>query len=41
VVTDVGFIGDKTVTVTLKEGTYTYQCDPHVSSGMRGTFEVT
>lgn len=41
VVTDVGFVGDKTVTVTLKKGTYTYQCDPHASSGMKGTFEVT
>jgi plastocyanin len=40
-VTDVGFVGDKTVTVTLKQGTYTYQCDPHASSGMKGTFEVT
>ena len=40
-VTDVGFVGDKTVTVTLKRGTYTYQCDPHASSGMKGTFEVT
>jgi plastocyanin len=41
VVTDVGFVGDKTVTVTLKKGTFTYQCDPHASSGMKGTFEVT
>jgi plastocyanin len=40
-VTDVGFVGDKTVTVTLKKGTYTYQSDPHASSGMKGTFEVT
>ena len=41
VVTDVPFKGEKTVTVTLKQGTYTYQCDPHASSGMKGTFEVT
>ena len=41
VVTEVPFVGDKTVTVTLKKGTYTYQCDPHASSGMKGTFEVT
>ena len=41
VVTEVSFVGDKTVTVTLKKGTYTYQCDPHASSGMKGTFEVT
>jgi plastocyanin len=40
-VTEVGFVGDKTVTVTLKKGTYTYQCDPHASSGMKGTFQVT
>jgi len=40
-VTDVGFVGDKTVTVTLKKGTYTYQCDPHAASGMKGSFEVT
>jgi plastocyanin len=40
-VTDVGFVGDKTFTVTLEKGTYTYQCDPHASSGMKGTFEVT
>jgi plastocyanin len=29
------------VTVTLQKGTYTYQCDPHASQGMKGTFEVT
>jgi len=40
-VTTVPFEGDKTVTVTLKAGTYTYQCDPHAASGMKGTFEVT
>jgi plastocyanin len=40
-VTDVGFTGDKSVTVTLKKGTYTYQCDPHASRGMKGTFQVT
>jgi plastocyanin len=36
----VPFVGDKSVTVTLKKGTYTYQCDPHASSGMKGTFTV-
>ena len=41
VVTDVPFVGDKTVTVTLEKGTYTYQCDPHAASGMKGTFTVT
>jgi plastocyanin len=40
-VTEVAFQGDKTVTVTLKPGTYTYQCDPHAASGMKGTFTVT
>jgi plastocyanin len=39
-VTEVSFVGDKTVTVRLKPGTYTYQCDPHAASGMKGTFEV-
>ena len=41
VVTDVPFVGDKSVTVTLQKGTYTYQCDPHASNGMKGTFTVT
>jgi plastocyanin len=40
-VTSVPFEGEKTVTVTLKTGTYTYQCDPHASQGMKGTFEAT
>ena len=40
-VTDVAFVGDKSVTVTLQKGTYTYQCDPHAASGMKGTFSVT
>ena len=40
-VTDVAFVGDKSFTVTLKKGTYTYQCDPHAASGMKGTFTVT
>lgn len=40
-VTSVPFKGDKTVTVTLKKGTYTYQCDPHAARGMKGTFRVT
>ena len=39
-VTDVPFVGEKSITVTLKKGTYTYQCDPHASSGMKGTFTV-
>jgi plastocyanin len=40
-VTDVGFVGEKSVTVTLEPGTYTYQCDPHAANGMKGTFTVT
>jgi len=40
-VTEVGFVGDKSVTLTLEPGTYTYQCDPHAASGMKGTFTVT
>jgi plastocyanin len=27
--------------VTLKKGTYAYQCDPHAASGMKATFKVT
>jgi plastocyanin len=41
VITTVPFIGTKSVTVTLKKGTYTFQCDPHANSGMKGTFKVT
>jgi plastocyanin len=29
------------VTVTLKKGKYTYQCDPHAAGGMKGTFTVS
>ena len=39
--TSVSFKGDATWTITLKKGKYTYQCDPHASSGMKGTFRVT
>jgi plastocyanin len=41
VVTSVPFTGTKTVTVTLKKGKYTYQCDPHAARGMKGSFKVT
>jgi plastocyanin len=41
VITSVPFVGTKSVTVTLKKGTYTFQCDPHARSGMKGTFKVT
>jgi plastocyanin len=40
-ITGLAFTGTKTVTVTLKRGTYTYYCTPHRSIGMRGTFRVT
>jgi plastocyanin len=39
--TTVPFMGTQTWKVTLKKGTYTYQCDPHASAGMKGTFRVT
>jgi plastocyanin len=41
VITTVPFVGTKSVTVTLKKGTYTYQCDPHAASGMKATFKVS
>ena len=37
--TDVGYVGNKTWTVTLKKGTYKYVCDPHASI-MKGSFKV-
>jgi plastocyanin len=40
-ITSVTFKGTKTVTVTLRKGKYTYQCDPHVAQGMKRTFRVT
>jgi len=39
--TTVAFTGTATWTVKLKPGTYTYQCDPHAASGMKGKFKVT
>jgi hypothetical protein len=38
VITGVGFIGPKTVTLALRKGTYTYVCDVH--STMIGHFRV-
>ena len=38
--TSVSFVGEKTWTVKLKRGTYTFQCDPHASAGMKGTIKV-
>ncbi len=40
-ITTLAGTGPKTVTVTLKRGKYTYQCDPHVLQGMKKTFRVT
>jgi len=40
-VTTVSFMGTKTVTVTLKKGKYTFQCDPHAAAGMKGSFTVS
>jgi plastocyanin len=37
--TSVGFVGNKTWTVTLKKGTYKFVCDPHASV-MKGAFKV-
>ena len=39
--TAVAFMGDQTWTIKLKPGRYTYQCDPHAASGMKGSFRVT
>jgi plastocyanin len=39
--TGVPFRGERIWTVTLKPGKYTFQCDPHATQGMRGTFRVT
>lgn len=40
VATAVDTTGDQTFTVTLVDGIYTFQCDPHALSGMRGQFAV-
>jgi plastocyanin len=39
--TAVSFVGKKAWTLRLKPGKYTYQCDPHAASGMKGSFRVT
>jgi hypothetical protein len=38
-VTSVTFVGSKTISITLKKGTYTFVCDPHAAI-MKGTFKV-
>jgi hypothetical protein len=40
VVTTVPATGDVTVKLRLSHGEYTFQCDPHANTGMRGTFDV-
>ena len=39
--TGISFKGETTWTIKLKPGRYTYQCDPHAASGMKGHFRVT
>ena len=39
--TSVSGVTTKTWTVKLKKGKYTYQCDIHAASGMKGSFRVT
>jgi plastocyanin len=39
--TSVAAVTTKTWTIKLKKGKYTYQCDIHAASGMKGTFRVT
>jgi plastocyanin len=39
--TSVSFVGDQTWTIKLKPGRVTYQCDIHLSEGMKGSFKVT
>jgi plastocyanin len=39
--TGISFKGDTIWTIKLKPGRYTYQCDPHAASGMKGHFRVT
>jgi plastocyanin len=39
--TGIAFVGDQTWRVTFKAGKVTYQCDPHASMGMKGSFKVT
>lgn len=40
VITSVAFMGTKSVTVTLKKGTYKYVCDPHATI-LHGSFTVS
>jgi plastocyanin len=40
VVTSTPFVGSKTISITLKAGTYRYVCDPHKTL-MKGSFKVS
>jgi Copper binding proteins, plastocyanin/azurin family len=40
VITGVGFVGSKKLTITLAKGTYRYRCDPHAPI-MHGSFTVS
>ena len=39
VITGVGFVGKRSLTLTLKRGTYRFVCDPH-SGSMKGSFRA-
>jgi len=39
-ITQVGFVGTKTIVVKLAKGKYTFVCDPHFTT-MKGSFTVT
>jgi plastocyanin len=38
--TSISFKGQTSWTIKLKRGKYTYQCDPHIAAGMKGSFRV-
>ena len=40
-ITGLEFQGTRTVTLRLRAGRYKYQCAPHATQGMKGTFRVT
>lgn len=39
IITGVGFVGSKRISITLKKGVYRFVCDPH-SDFMHGSFRV-
>jgi Copper binding proteins, plastocyanin/azurin family len=40
IATGIDFTGDQEFTVTLVDGIYVFQCDPHATQGMKGQFTV-